>query len=308
MSSRTVNSLLDPGVHGVASSIMSRLEWQLRHPTETALTGDYRSAFRGRGIEFDQVVKYQWGDDLRDIDWNVTARLGEPYRKQFVEERDVCVVLLFEDAPELQFGSAGRTRRETLIEAALGLMSIAVRQRDRVGLLYTSPTNSWFRSPKADRESVLHTASMLVEQPAPLLDGPAEVESPWPLVLRAAARRSVLVWLGPFSNATEPDDWDAVARRYQVIGFRADDPWDRELPAAGTLPIFDPVTGGVTEFDPASPANRAAHTDWAAARDARFAALFPDERTRHVVPTDAPVFDSLADFFQRHAARHVRTG
>jgi hypothetical protein len=124
------------------TALLRRLEWQARHAVNTSVSGDYRSAFRGRGMEFDQVVKYQWGDDPRDIDWNVTARLGEPYRKRFVEERDLSVIFVFEDSPALQFGSEGRTRRETLLETAALLMLISSINKDRVGLLYSSPDKS----------------------------------------------------------------------------------------------------------------------------------------------------------------------
>ena len=97
---------------------MRRLEWRVRHAVEAMLSGEYRSAFRGRGMEFDQVVKYEFGDDVRDIDWNVTARLGEPYRKKFVEEREVTVLLVLEDSPSLGFGSGAQSRREALLELA----------------------------------------------------------------------------------------------------------------------------------------------------------------------------------------------
>ena len=86
-------------------ALLRQLEWRVRHAVENVLSGEYRSAFRGRGMEFDQVVKYEFGDDVRDIDWNVTARLGEPYRKKFVEEREVTLLLVFEDSPSLHFGS-----------------------------------------------------------------------------------------------------------------------------------------------------------------------------------------------------------
>ena len=109
-----------PLASGNPLAVLRQLEWRVRHAVETSLSGEYRSAFRGRGMEFDQVVKYEFGDDVRDIDWNVTARLGEPYRKKFVEEREVTVLILFEDSPSLQFGSAGRTKREALLELAAG--------------------------------------------------------------------------------------------------------------------------------------------------------------------------------------------
>src|SRR5438093_8339333 len=76
-------------------ALLKQLEWRVRHAVENVLSGEYRSAFRGRGMEFDQVVKYTFGDDIRDIDWNVTARLGEPYRKKFIEEREVSLLLVF---------------------------------------------------------------------------------------------------------------------------------------------------------------------------------------------------------------------
>src|ERR1700722_17397683 len=85
-------------------SVLRQLEWRVRHAVENVLSGEYRSSFRGRGMEIDQVVRYEFGDDVRDIDWNVTARLGEPYRKKFVEEREVSVLLVFDDTPSLRFG------------------------------------------------------------------------------------------------------------------------------------------------------------------------------------------------------------
>jgi uncharacterized protein (DUF58 family) len=208
-------------------------------------------------------------------------------------------VLAFEDSPALQFGSAGRTRRDTLLEVAALLMLIGMLQHDRVGLIYASPDNTWFRRPLAGREATLHTASMLLGEPAPLVDGPATVEMPWRLALRAAPRHSVLVWLGPFAPSAEPEDWRAVRRRYQTVGFRADDPWDIELPAKARLPVFDPVAGRVTELNTASAENRAAHARWAAARDEHFAARFPEKRERQVVRTDEPVFEAIIDFFHR---------
>lgn len=290
-----------PGTLGVSPALLQHLEWRLRQSVETMLAGDYRSVFRGRGMEFDQVVKYNWGDDLRDIDWNVTARLGEPYRKKFVEEREVSVLLVFEDAPSLQFGSAGRTRRETLLELAALLMLIGSINRDRVGLLYVSPETSWLRRPVPGRDATLHTASMLLGQPPPALDGPAEVTIPWRLVLRAASRQSVLVWLGPFAPAPEPEDWRALCGRYQAVGFRADDPWDVELPEHERLAIFDPVAGEVTELNTGSPANRAAHAEWVRRREEHFTYLFPLSRDRQAVRSAEPVFDAVVDFFHRRA-------
>src|SRR6186713_2975420 len=151
-------------------ALLRQLEWRVRHAVENVLSGDYRSAFRGRGMEFDQVVKYEWGDDPRDIDWNVTARLGEPYRKRFIEERDLSVILVMEDSPALQFGSEGRTRRDTLLEAAALLMLISSLNKDRVGLWYIAPGGSWFQRALPGRKDIMRVTSQLLSQPAPALD------------------------------------------------------------------------------------------------------------------------------------------
>src|SRR3954468_20143348 len=97
-------------------ALLRQLEWRVRHAVENMLSGEYRSIFRGRGMEFDQVVRYEFGDDIRDIDWNVTARLGEPFRKKFVEERELAGFLFVEGSLSLQFGSGARTKRDGLKE------------------------------------------------------------------------------------------------------------------------------------------------------------------------------------------------
>ncbi|MBE2215940.1 MAG: DUF58 domain-containing protein [Opitutaceae bacterium] len=283
--------------------MLRRLEWRVRHALETVLTGDYRSSFRGRGMEFDQVVKYSWGDDVRDIDWNVTARLGEPYRKKFVEEREVCLLLVFEDSPSLQFGSAGRTRRETLLELAALLMLLGAVNRDRVGLLYASPAGFWFRRPLPGRQTTLHTASLLLGQAAPSLDGETRVEVPWRFALNCAPRHSVLLWLGPFAPGPEPEGWSVLRRRYQAMGFRADDPWDIELPGNRLLPVFDPLAGRISMLNTASADERSAHADWRARREASFASLFPNSMDRMAARTDAPVFEAMVEFFHRRIRR-----
>ena len=120
-------------------SILRQLEWRVRHAVENTLSGEYRSAFRGRGMEFDQVVRYEYGDDVRDIDWNVTAKLGEPYRKKFVEEREVTLLLVMEDSPTLNFGSGAQSKREAIMELAGLVMLLGAVNGDRVGFVHASP-------------------------------------------------------------------------------------------------------------------------------------------------------------------------
>ena len=143
-------------------ALLRQLEWRVRHAVENVLSGEYRSAFRGRGMEFDQVVKYEFGDDVRDIDWNVTARLGEAYRKKFVEEREVTLLVVFEDSPSLSFGSGAQSKREALLELAGLVMLLGAVNRDRVGFVYAGPEGKIVREPVRGRGQIMHAAASLL--------------------------------------------------------------------------------------------------------------------------------------------------
>jgi uncharacterized protein (DUF58 family) len=276
-------------------ALLRQLEWRVRHAVENVLSGEYRSAFRGRGMEFDQVVKYEFGDDVRDIDWNVTARLGEPYRKKFVEEREVTLLLVFEDSPSLQFGSGAQSKREALLELAGLVMLLSAVNRDRVGFVHASPTGYSFREPVRGRGAIVHAAATLLAKPAPpLTRDPAQI--PWRFLARAAPKHSVLLWLGDFPPRVQPEGWSVLQRRYQTMGFRVEDPWERALPADEALAVYDPAAGRLVTLDGSS-AEVEAHAAWCATRDAAWSALFPNVLSRLVVTTHENRLDALVRFF-----------
>ena len=283
-------------------ALLRQLEWRVRHAVENVLSGEYRSAFRGRGMEFDQVVKYTFGDDVRDIDWNVTARLGEPYRKKFVEEREVTLLVVFEDTPSLQFGSGAQSKREALLELAGLVMLLGAVNRDRVGFVHTTPGGDYlFREPVRGRGAILHAAASLLACPAPQLStlNPQPSTSsaiPWRLISRAAPKHSVLLWLGDFAPRPEPEGWTVLRRRYQTMGFRVDDPWERALPDQGAFAAYDPTAGQLVTIENSS-AERAAHAAWRADREATWTTLFPDILSRLVVSTEENRLDALVRFF-----------
>jgi uncharacterized protein (DUF58 family) len=274
---------------------------------ENVLSGEYRSAFRGRGMEFDQVVRYSFGDDVRDIDWNVTARLGEPYRKKFVEEREVTLMIVLEDTPSLQFGSGAQSKREALLELAGLVMLLGAVNRDRVGCIHASPTGYTFREPVRGRGPIMHAAANLLSQPAPDFsaadDTPSTATIPWRLIAKTAPKHSILIWLGDFASRPAPDGWPLMQRRYQTMGFRVDDPWERELPAGDAFAAYDPVNGRLVTLE-GSAAERAAHAEWRDARDASYRTLFPDPHSRLVVSTEENRLDALVKFFHRRMATH----
>lgn len=276
-------------------AMLRQLEWRVRHAVENMLSGEYRSTFRGRGMEFDQVVRYEFGDDVRDIDWNVTARLGEPYRKKFVEEREVTLLVCFEDSPSLHFGSGAQTKREALMELAGLVMLLGAVNRDRVGFVHAAPGGNLFREPVRGRGAILHSAATLLARPAPAPTDAAPV-MPWRFLARAAPKHSVFLWLGDFPPRVEPEGWSVLQRRYQTMGFRVDDPWERALPAHENFAAYDPTAGRLVTIE-GSAAEREAHAAWRAEREAAWRALFPDALSRLVVGTEENRLDALVRFF-----------
>ncbi|MDI1247987.1 MAG: DUF58 domain-containing protein [Lacunisphaera sp.] len=290
-------------------ALLRQLEWRVRHAVENVLSGEYRSAFRGRGMEFDQVVKYTFGDDIRDIDWNVTARLGEPYRKKFIEEREVSLLLVFEDSVSLQFGSGAQSKREALMELAGLVMMLGAVNRDRVGFLHASENGYVLKEPVRGRGQILHAAATLLGQPAPSIENRgSKIENPipWRLLAKAAPRHSIMIWLGDFPPRLEPEGWSVLSRRYQTMGFRVDDPWERELPRDRVLTTYDPVAGRLVTLNGTSTVQREAHAAWGQQREDAFRAIFPNQLSRLVVRTDEERLDALVRFFHARmfAGRH----
>jgi uncharacterized protein (DUF58 family) len=289
------------------AALLRKLDWRVRHAADSVLSGEYRSTFRGKGMEFDQVVPYEFGDDVRDIDWNVTARLGEPYRKKFIEEREVTLMLLFEDSPSLQFGTAERTKRQALLEWAGLLALLATVNRDRLAILYAGPQGYWFERAARGRGAILHNASRLIGQ-EPVGGSRQRPEIPWKFVAHAVPRHSILIWLGDFPPDDPPAAWPAIRRRYQTMGMRIDDPWERELPEEiGALGAYDPISGEMVALDTAHSRDRESHREWAEARDRTFRALFPDPYGRLALKTNEDLLNGMVGFFRKRMARKVRT-
>lgn len=289
-----------------ALGLLRRLEWKIQHAVENTLIGEYRSIFRGRGMEFDQVVHYEFGDDIRDIDWNVTAKLGEPYRKKFVEERELTVLLVFDDSLALQFGSGARTKRDALIEIAGLLMLLAANNRDHVGVIHAQPGGYKLFHPVRGHRQIMQTAAEFMSRPAPLLSDTRPVVAPWKFISHAVPVHSILVWLGDFPPQPNPEGWLVTRQRYQPIGFRVDDPWERNMPEGKPITAYDPASNRLVVLDPNSKAHQEGHAAWRTERDATFKRLFPSHQSRLVVTPDESSIEALVRFFNGHMRTQTR--
>ncbi len=282
-----------------AFSLLRNLEWRVKRRMEAVVSGEYRSAFRGRGMEFDQVVPYEFGDDVRDIDWNVTAKLGQPYRKKYVEEREMNLVVLFEDTSDLDFGSGSKTKRQALLEMACIFMLLGAANRDRVWLAHASAAGVHFSKEVRGRGKVIQMAHELLQRPAAgvLSDTGSKID--WRHFSTVVPRHSVVVWLGNFMPAVAPAHWGYLNQRLEWIGCRVDDSWDRELPEINGLPVYDPNSEELVLIDGTSRSQREAHAEWVQAREDYFLQLFPKNRSRLTFLNQEEPLDAVIRLMQR---------
>jgi uncharacterized protein (DUF58 family) len=217
-----------------------RIEIATNRLVDQGVAGDYHSVFKGRGMEFAEVRAYQPGDDVRSIDWNVTARMGAPYVKQYVEERDLTVFLAIDVSGSLSFGSRAILKRELAAEVSALVAFAAVRNQDRVGAALISDRLELFLPPRRRRTHVLRLVRELLDRPA---HGGTDLETGLGAVLSALHRRAVLFVVSDFVGAACPSALKSAAARHDLIVVEVVDPRDLELPAVGPVVLRDAETG-----------------------------------------------------------------
>jgi uncharacterized protein (DUF58 family) len=241
-----------------------RIEITTRHLVRDIVAGEYSSAFRGRGVEFAEVREYQPGDDVRTIDWNVTARLGSAYVKRYLEERELTVVFLVDFSASGGFGSQLRTKGELGAEVAAVLALAAARNNDRVGAAFFTDRIEHHLAPAKGRRHVLRVISeLLAFQPAGTGTDLGAVLAELEPTLR---RRAVLFILSDFMASGYEPVLGRLARRHDVVALQLVDPRERELPAAGLVTMWDPETDAWRRIDTSDAAVRA----WFARRAGEF--------------------------------------
>jgi uncharacterized protein (DUF58 family) len=249
---------------------LRRLQLQTRYPVEHLLAGEYRSVFKGRGMDFDEIRVYEPGDDTRSIDWNVTARTGTPHIKRYIEERELAVWFLVDTSASCRAGSGSRTKWDALHEITALLTLSAVRNNDRVGLILFSDRIEHINPPRKGRLHALHLLSdLLSAEPRgrqtdlqPALDAAGHL----------AKRRSLVFLLSDFLFDTGRDQLGQTAFRQDLIAIAVNDPQEIEPPVCGLTAVADSETGETLICD----LNRTRRIDYAEAFAARRTALKVD--------------------------------
>lgn len=276
------------------------------------LAGDYHSVFRGRGMNFDEVREYVPGDDIRAIDWNVTARTGVPHVKKFTEERELTIMLLIDVSASGEFGSGPGSKRELMAELGAILAFSARRNNDRVGLILFSDFVELYIPPKKGRSHILRVIrEILFFQPQ---RRQTDLLSPLDFVNRVAKRSWVTFLISDFCLPGDFDDTLArlqpklsiTNRRHDLIAVLVSDPRDIELPDVGVLTLEDAESGAQVEIDTSDSAVRRGYGELAAGRRE---ALIPALRGAGLdlldLSTDQPYLPALLGFFR---ARQRRQG
>ena len=224
-----------------SDSAFQKLDIRCRQAVEELLAGEYLSVFRGRGIEFDEVRPYAPGDEVRTIDWNVTARTGEPYVKRFIEERDLTVYLLVDVSASEDFGSGAQTKRMAAAELAGLLAHSAAANHDRVGLILFTDEVERHIAPAKGRPHVSQIIDETLNfEPKSRKTNLAE---PLELLMHIAKRRAVVFLISDFLDSGYLDTLTIAARLHDVVAVSIIDPHEITLPSAGLVRIQDAESG-----------------------------------------------------------------
>ena len=238
-----------------------KIEIKTRGLSNEIFAGKYHTAFRGRGMSFSEVREYRAGDDVRDIDWNVTARLHRPYVKLFEEERELTVMLLVDVSGSLDFGSTSQTKRDMATEMAATLAFSAIQNNDKIGVVFFSDRIEKYIPPKKGRKHILYIIREMLElKPQSRRTSLAQAIEFLNRVMKRHATAFII------SDFYDTDDYEhalnIAGRKHDVVGIQVFDPLLRELPNVGLLSVTDAETGHEMVIDTSDKRLRKSHHDY----------------------------------------------
>ena len=278
------------------------LEVRTRRSVTETFAGEYRSAFRGRGMEFDEVREYQPGDDVRSIDWNVTARAGKPYIKRFVEERELTVMLAVDLSGSGRFGSVARTKNELAAELCAVLAFAATGASDKVGaMIFTDEVELFIPPAKGRRHALRIVRDVLAFEPR---RRGTDIAASAQHLSRALKKRAVIFMLSDFLDEGYDTALALLKRKHDLVAIRTEDPLELELPPVGLVEFEDAESGRLVVVDTLS---KRARKDYKAAGLRRRGDAETGLRRlgldQALVRTGEPYIHTLVELFRRREQR-----
>jgi uncharacterized protein (DUF58 family) len=278
------------------------LELRTRGLVNSLFTGEYRSVFKGQGMEFSEVREYQPGDEVRSIDWNVTARMRKPYVKRYIEERELTVMLVVDLSGSERFGTRKRFKSELASELAAVLAMSAIRNNDRVGaVLFTDRIEHVVPPRKGRRHALRLMRDLLAFEP---IGTGTDIVAAVDYAGKMLVHKAIIFLVSDFQEADLEHPLKLLAQRHDVVAVTVDDPSEHELPDLGLARFVDPESGETLDVDTSDPDVRArfaeAVAEETAARKRLLRRLAIDEIPLH---TDGGVVDPLIKFFRTRETR-----
>ncbi|NRB73799.1 MAG: DUF58 domain-containing protein [Verrucomicrobiales bacterium] len=276
-----------------------KIELRTRGLVRESFGGEYHSCFKGEGIDFEDFREYQPGDEVRAIDWNVTARFGHPYVKKFTEERELTVFVCVDISASGNYGSHGPSKRELMAEVAALLTFSAQQNKDKVGLiLFTDEVELYLPPKKGTAHALRLIREILLFEPKGLK---TSLRAPVDLLKNAVRKRSLVFMLSDFLFEEEiSKELRIVNRKHDLVAIQVSDPAELSLPSAGHVRLEDPETGQQVEVNTSNPRVRAAYKQaaqqWQESIDREFKRLSVDKIS---LRTDEEYLPALHGFFKR---------
>jgi uncharacterized protein (DUF58 family) len=281
-----------------------RIEITTNRLVTDIFAGQYHSVFKGRGIEFDEVREYQPGDDVRTIDWNVTARTGIPYIKKFVEERELTVMILVDASPSGYFATVRQLKNRLAAELAAVLSFAAIRNNDKIGVVFFTDTVEKFIPPRKGKSHVLRVIREVLSFKGQ--GSGTDISSALEFLSKVTTRKAVCFLISDFFEPGKGTDEQPIFaralsvanRRHDVVAVTLNDPRERELPDCGLVQVRDAETGKMMTIDTGDVSVRRNFSRMAAERLDQRSRFFRSMKVDQVdIWTDKPFSDELVRFF-----------
>lgn len=276
-----------------------QIEIKTRGLSSNIFAGQYHSAFKGRGMAFSEVREYQFGDDIRDIDWNVTARFHKPYIKVFEEERELTVMLLVDVSGSLEFGTVKQMKKDMVTEIAATLAFSAIQNNDKIGVIFFSDQVEKFIPPQKGRKHILYIIRELLDFHP--LSRRTDIRLGLEYLTNVMKRRCTAFILSDFIDQKDFTNAMTIAnRKHDLVAIQVYDRRVEDLPSVGLMKLRDAETGHEQWIDTSSRAVRRTHHDWWIKKQAELNVIFTKSNVDNVsVRTDQDYVKALINLFAK---------
>ncbi len=287
--------------------LLQRLEWRVLKRLDGRMQGDYRTFLHGQGIDVAELREYEYGDDVRHIDWNVSARMDSPFVRTYLEDRELTAWLLLDRTPSMTFGLTERPKSAVLVELASALARLLSRGGNQVGALLLNGSAVATIAPRTGRNHVLRIAQQLMK---PVDPGPTATDLSMFLATanRTIPRRSLVILVSDFISAPGWErDLATLTQRHEVVAIHLRDPRESEIPDAGLIVIEDAETGELLSVDTSDPEFRMRFREAAEQNQASLQTLTRQARVElHPVSTEDDLVEALVRIVDRRRRRRLR--